>query len=174
VIYHFGAYPGEKQGNVVLIADYETLGMWLELFQVNDLVQVIDRNGGTYTYKVLPWDLVTGQAEQDGSPTQTANPSTVTGLGQRYQEATAVANIPYQVEWITTWQDVSLAAKPNNPNLSILTLVALGNTGESSGKRYAVRARFASYNPTSNLPPGTPVPLSPTPGASTTPGSTPR
>ena len=53
VIYHFGAYPGERPGNVVLVGDYETLGTWLELFQVNDLVQVIDRNGGSYTYKSL-------------------------------------------------------------------------------------------------------------------------
>jgi|GEM_PF-1918056 len=172
VIYHFGAYPGERPGNVVLVGDYETIGTWLELFQVNDLVQVIDRNGGSYTYKILPWDLVTAQANQ--TTAQMVVPTTMSGLGQSYQAATAVAGIPYQVEKLTTWQDVSLAAKPTNPTLSILTLVALVN---NSGNRYAVRARFVSYSPASNLPPGTPVPLSPTPGTSVplspTPGATP-
>jgi len=168
VIYHFGAYPGERPGNVVLVGDYETLGTWLELFQVNDLVQVIDRNGGSYTYKILPWDLVTAQAEQ--TTVQTVAPTTMTGLGQSYQAATAVAGIPYQVEKLTTWQDVSLAAKPTNPTLSILTLVALVN---NSGNRYAVRARFVSYSPASNLPPGTPVPFSPTPGVTPAPTATP-
>jgi len=168
VIYHFGAYPGERPGNVVLVGDYETIGTWLELLQVNDLVQVIDRNGGIYTYKILPWDLVTAQAEQ--TTVQTVAPTTMTGLGQSYQAATAVAGIPYQVEKLTTWQDVSLAAKPTNPTLSILTLVALVN---NSGNRYAVRARFVSYSPASNLPPGTPVPLSPTPGATPAPTAMP-
>lgn len=55
VLYHFGAYPGEK-GNMVLVGDYQTLGAPLvEILQQNDELQVTDRKGNIYTYRVLSY-----------------------------------------------------------------------------------------------------------------------
>jgi hypothetical protein len=155
IIYHFGAYPGEEGGNVVMLADYETIGKMLELLQVNDLVQVQDRGGGTYTYRVLPWDLITAQAAGTGIPRNFPTPSTA--LPKQYQQATEVASIPYEVEKVTTWQDTALVESPKVGGLSVLTLIALGRSGDDPGRRYAIRGKFVSYAPTANLPPGTPV-----------------
>jgi len=162
-----------------MLGDYDTLGSVMELLQANDLLEVADRNGGVYVYRVLPYDVLDKLASSSGltpTPTATAGPS-ANGNGNSgpnpLDRATAVAAIPDQIEKITTYEDTSLVEKPLNSALSILTLVSwerpllpadpapgVGRSADDpvrAGRRYAIRAKFVSYNPVSNLPPGTPV-----------------
>jgi hypothetical protein len=143
-LYHYGAYPGERPGNVVLIGDYDTLGQYLELLQINDLVEVSDRNGGVYTYRVLDYERVGKLAGLFGSSSDNPNPTAgaTNGNGEAGRDSgdgaklstTAVvgggnslglATGDGQVEKITTFDDTGLIAKPTKPGYSMLTLVSL-------------------------------------------------
>lgn len=175
-IYHLGAYPGERPGNVVFFGDYDSLGKLLELLQINDTLEVTDRNGGVYVYRVLPWEqlntLVLTQSVS--TPMVTAIVSTSVTTTENRASAVTVPVLDYRVEKVTDWQDTTLVSQPVANDVSVLTLVSLNQPGEEAGRRYAVRARFVSYRPVPNGPAGTPVSSTGgqlTPAQTLTPGS---
>jgi hypothetical protein len=198
-LYHYGSYPGEQPGNVVLFGVYDDLNPIIERLNVNDEIQVTDRKGGIYTYRVLRWSdfstlaataTIAGTVSAASStplpptPTATIAGSGQGGLSASQATATALANYGFDPpDRITDKSDISLLARPEGTSNGVLTLVSLPKDGDTVEKpdpnRRAIRAMFINYAPARPTPAGTPVgnggsnmPLTPqvTPTAVSTPG----
>ncbi|HEX2912244.1 MAG TPA: hypothetical protein VH186_15650 [Chloroflexia bacterium] len=184
VIYHFGAYPGER-GNLVLVGDYDTLGAPLvELLQQNDEVQITDRKGSVFTYRVISYPRLLRLLGANNTPRAAAGTGTnpgATNLGPTpsgfsattpgpgpgalspvYVTATAMAAeyADDQALQITTLQDSQLLELPgttakDTPLLTLVSLPASKNPADPT--RLVVRAVLSSYRPATVTPAGTPV-----------------
>jgi hypothetical protein len=165
-LYHYGSFPGERPGNVVLIGNYADIAAVTEKAQVNDEISLTDRKGGVYTYVVLRWS--------DFNPKPLATPNTgVSGVGAT---ATALANRGFTPpDIVTNNKDYALLAVPEG-NRSYLTLISLPKrepnpNWQDNGERRAIRALLVSYKPAQPGLQGTPVSV---PTNSFTPAPTPR
>lgn len=181
VVYHWGAFPGEPGGNVVLVADYETLGKYLIELQQNDQVQVTNRTGSVFTYQLLSHSRLqrklTPPGQGQGSQITTMSSSaflTPTPTGDNgngvYATATALAARYWDEEQLlqeTTFDDLRMVQfpglTPNSPG--IVTLVSLprpgdggaGGGGAMAARRLVVRGILTYANPAKIALPGTPV-----------------
>jgi hypothetical protein len=172
-LYHYGSYPGEQPGNVVLIGTWDDVGAAVERLQVNDEIVLTDRKGGTYVYKVLRW------SDFEPRPTPTSDPN-LTGA---VATATALARYGFEPpDYLTDKYDLSLLSLPSAKR-SYLTLVSLpkpkkreGNATPEpdTGERRAIRALFISYKPAQPGVQGTPVITTVPNNGFFTPSPTPR
>jgi len=138
---HFGAYPGEV-GNLLLLGTQESLGN-LRQVQQNDLINLYDRNGNLFRYRVLAFSP-SGQPER---VVDLANPADAF-IWEPTSEAilTILVNMPRESFPVQSNSGSEFGAiRPQTQDDYLTT------------KRLAYRAVLVNYAPATVTPSGIPV-----------------
>lgn len=130
----YGAYPGE-QGNMVIIGDWKALGVATQL-QVNDLIQITNRNGTLYTYQVMPLgdndepQAIVGCGNHDFlAGQQIATDSSNNGLTTVNKAVKGLANADSYLTLVIPYVDDSQNTNSGNSNNTTSNSSSNGNNG---------------------------------------------